>query len=73
MSWSGVGGNPPPLKDDLGWAAALHPSPSGVTGRGVRRGVDGGRVVGAAAVGVAVRGGLSRSAPVTYSESSCGN
>ena len=36
--------------------------------RGGRLGADGGRVVGAAApaVGVAVRGRLSRSAPVTY-------
>ena len=64
MPWSGVGGNPPPLKDDLG-PPAHQPSPTGVAGRGGRLGADGGRVTGAA-VGVAVRGGLSRSAPVTY-------
>ena len=23
VPWSGVGGNPPPLKDDLGWAVGL--------------------------------------------------
>ena len=52
MSWSGVGGNPPPLKDDLGPPAS-------------RQSYFGGRGSG--------RRGLSRSAPVTYSESSCGN
>ena len=55
MSWSGVGGNPPPLKDDLG-PSAHQPAASHTS-----------------AIGVAVRGGLSRSALVTYSESSCGN
>ena len=32
VPWSGVGGNPPPLKDDLGWAAAHQPALPGLPG-----------------------------------------
>ena len=65
----------PPTVKGWSWPASPPASPTGVAGRGVRLGADGGRVVpgGCGGRGSGARGAITECTGYLYSESSCGN